>query len=481
MIDSLAAQTRGDKSEASGGGMPARSIAALVRAAQAAAGVPAYFPVRLAALPEAAAWVSGGRLTPGAVAAARNGSTMTIKRSPDPLFMYSEVGVPDRLPDGATGVGARTEFVDMLPAAFVQACERQDGTTPPFHYYTSGIAQHAPGFAQECPGWQRLVVDEEAAAERLATPTHSSLWVGGHGSTTQAHYDVLHNVFVQVHGTKRFRLWGPDAHSALRVFPDAHPRARKAQVTIDADPDLPAPELDLVLEPGDAVFVPAFWFHHVEAQSLSVSVNVFSDSRLKQAAQDVLCQPLPRALSAGAGAGARRRSHHSLLRTARQLCVLINTPVTAPRPFNHALVAAVSARYAPMPAGEAASPAVAAGPAHAFVGGDGAVGVADEETVSQTINSADVSDRQTRQACETDTWVGVEDEETRAVVKRVSAGLAKVRAAAGECADSRHVRGLQEVVAGHLLESWAVHSVGAYDAGPLLDSTAAILTQPPLS
>ena len=68
--------------------MPARSIAALVRAAQAAAGVPAYFPVRLAALPEAAAWVSGGRLTPGAVAAARNGSTMTIKRSPDPLFMY---------------------------------------------------------------------------------------------------------------------------------------------------------------------------------------------------------------------------------------------------------------------------------------------------------------------------------------------------------------------------------------------------------
>ena len=458
--------------------MPARSIAALVRAAQAAAGVPAYFPVRLAALPEAAAWVSGGRLTPGAVAAARNGSTMTIKRSPDPLFMYSEVGVPDRLPDGATGVGARTEFVDMLPAAFVQACERQDGTTPPFHYYTSGIAQHAPGFAQECPGWQGLVVDEEAAAERLATPTHSSLWVGGHGSTTQAHYDVLHNVFVQVHGTKRFRLWGPDAHSALRVFPDAHPRARKAQVTIDADPDLPAPELDLVLEPGDAVFVPAFWFHHVEAQSMSVSVNVFSDSRLKQAAQDVLCQPLPRALLTGAGAGAPRRSLHTLLPVARQLCVIINTPVTAPRPFNHALVAAVSARYAPMcqtmPAGGGVSPAVPRPAEQAFVGVDDAVGVEDEETESQPI--ADVSDRQTRPTRDTDTRVGVEDEETRAVVKRVSAGLARVRAAAGECADARHVRGLQEVVAGHLLESWAVHSVGAFDAGRLLASTATILS-----
>ena len=38
------------------------------------------------------------------------------------------------------------------------------------------------------------------------------MWIGGPGSTTQAHYDVSHNLFTQLHGSKRFRLWGPQYH-----------------------------------------------------------------------------------------------------------------------------------------------------------------------------------------------------------------------------------------------------------------------------
>ena len=91
----------------------------------------------------------------------------------------------------------------------------------------------------------------------------------------------------QAHGRKRFRLWGPDAHAALRVFPDAHPRARKAQVLIDSDPGVPKAELDVTLEAGEALFIPAFWFHHVEALSPSVSVNVFSENSMKLAAQTI--------------------------------------------------------------------------------------------------------------------------------------------------------------------------------------------------
>ena len=121
-------------------------VATLVRMAHAAAGAPAFFPVRLAALPEAREWATSGGLALAAVAAAKGEALMTVKRSPDPHFMYTETGVPDRLPDSVAGVGARTEFVDMAPADFVRACELQDGSTPPFHYYTSGIHQHAPGF-----------------------------------------------------------------------------------------------------------------------------------------------------------------------------------------------------------------------------------------------------------------------------------------------------------------------------------------------
>ena len=69
----------------------------------------------------------------------------------------------------------------------------------------------------------------------------------------------------------------------MHVFPDAHPRARKAQVDVDA-PDaavfplseaLGPPDVDVVLEPGDAVAIPAFSFHHCEALDASASVNAF--------------------------------------------------------------------------------------------------------------------------------------------------------------------------------------------------------------
>jgi hypothetical protein len=127
------------------GGM---SVATLLRTATGS-GVPAFRPARLPGLATAKEWAEGGRLTLAAVAAAHRGA-MTVKRSPDPHFMYTEVGVPDRLPDDAvTGVGARTEFVDMEPAEFVRACEKQDGSTPPFHYYTCGVLQHAPDFAEK--------------------------------------------------------------------------------------------------------------------------------------------------------------------------------------------------------------------------------------------------------------------------------------------------------------------------------------------
>lgn len=138
---------------------------------------------------------------------------------------------------------------------------------------------------------------------------------------------------MQLHGTKRVRIYPPSVGAEhLHVFPDAHPRARKSQVDFDRmvlESDgggddgggddgegnyasryphfarLPSPSLDVVLRPGDALEVPAFWFHHVENGLMphdndanggaptecrdepSVSVNSFSLGRPMMTAQQI--------------------------------------------------------------------------------------------------------------------------------------------------------------------------------------------------
>lgn len=200
------------------------------------------------------------------------------------------------------------------------------------HYYcTFPIANVAPGLLTLLNGYEKLYdhVNHDNDHNKANVPQHHqpmidprgpSLWMGTNNSSTQAHYDVADNIICQLHGTKRVRCYSPKAASALHVFPDAHPRARKSQVNFD-DPDLERfpyfsslapPDLDVVLKPGCALFIPAFWFHHVENGSEfesedefssgsvissgsigvgrpgpSVSVNVFSLSRPMMIAQSI--------------------------------------------------------------------------------------------------------------------------------------------------------------------------------------------------
>ena len=225
-------------------------------------------------------------------------TTLQVKRSTaSPSFMYSEEKQQHLLADDPT---LKTDtLIHVTPADMFQRMANQNSqhNTACWHYFTSKLADLSStttNFESLASDWAQLKVDPRLSAA-VGNPEHPSLWIGGGGTTTTAHYDVMDNVFVQMHGRKKFTLWGPEAAADLHVFPDVHPRARKSQYDdIQTLRSCKAPRQEITLEPGDTLHLPAFTFHQVEAlDDVSLSINVFSVCRTQMHGGRVLSATLP--------------------------------------------------------------------------------------------------------------------------------------------------------------------------------------------
>jgi hypothetical protein len=128
------------------------------------------------------------------------------------------------------------------------------------------------------PGWA------EANPLPFALPDATPrLWIGN-ASRASTHYDGSHNIAAVVAGSRRFALFPPDQTANLYVGPLENTIAGQPTSMVDIE----APDLDRYprfaeamesmvvaeLEPGDALFIPAFWWHDVKASGpLNVLVN----------------------------------------------------------------------------------------------------------------------------------------------------------------------------------------------------------------
>jgi hypothetical protein len=121
------------------------------------------------------------------------------------------------------------------------------------------------------PLWADFTVDRRYLdpAERAAY-----FWFGPTGTVTPLHHDAMNILFNQVRGTKRFRLVSPlETHllyNNLSVYSDVDP--------LDVDGERfplfeQARQLELVIEPGESLFIPVGWWHHVESLDTSISVS----------------------------------------------------------------------------------------------------------------------------------------------------------------------------------------------------------------
>ncbi len=143
-----------------------------------------------------------------------------------------------------------------------QLLEHADDPQPPTIYVgSSAIDLCLPGLGSE----NSLPRGSHRASVRI--------WIGNR-TIVAAHYDAMENIACVCAGQRRFTLFPPEQLANLYVGPmELTPAGQQISMVDLDDPDLERyPRFSealkharsAVLEPGDAIYIPCMWWHHVQ-------------------------------------------------------------------------------------------------------------------------------------------------------------------------------------------------------------------------
>jgi len=142
------------------------------------------------------------------------------------------------------------------------------------------LAQH-PLFDQIPKLKEDILVPEYCSLKDKDVPVINA-WFGPKETVSPLHYDCSHNILAQVVGRKYIRLYSPEYSKILgprsclmernssKVDLDDTEEVRKARIN-------QIEFVDLILQPGDALFIPRKWWHYVRALDISFSVSFWWD------------------------------------------------------------------------------------------------------------------------------------------------------------------------------------------------------------
>lgn len=178
--------------------------------------------------------------------------------------------------------GLLTQVLDEIADTF-------DAPKPPTYYVASLLIERAlPGFAQA----------NDAGLAGQGIEASASIWIGNR-VTASCHYDTPDNLACCAVGRRRFTLFPPEQIDNLYPGPlEPTPGGQVVSVVDFERPDFErhprfrdalASAQTAELEPGDAIFIPSMWWHHVRSlEPFNVLVNYWWRS-----VPSFLSSPLP--------------------------------------------------------------------------------------------------------------------------------------------------------------------------------------------
>ena len=165
---------------------------------------------------------------------------------------------------GFTGLNCEARHGDL--GQLLEEIEARRGDARPPTYYVASVPvdRCLPGF--------RAGNDLDFASHGIDAPP--AIWIGNR-TVASAHYDAPNNIACCCVGRRRFTVFPPEQISNLYPGPlEPTPGGQAVSVVDFADPDFErfprfrdalAHARDIVLEPGDAIFIPSMWWHRVES------------------------------------------------------------------------------------------------------------------------------------------------------------------------------------------------------------------------